>query len=355
MYFNLYSLVNASSIPLLGNTTCLRNIQGFRIFKKLMLNNCSEIVNIVKMYLNYVKSLNNAKSKLIITPAIGIAPYIASLENSQILPNSVLIFVKRLRASNPFNYKLFLDDVDVCLENLKRLKNDISYIKLKYNAIFIYDPIIFSKTLIHFIPMMISFDLNELIHNVNVIGREISIHGIKFENFTILKYDENHEVLVLNFDELRNLYSKFKENFVINDFHIFQGCHPLLCINDINFDAYRYEFDDIGSFIKHLFRIGKGRRLYIEFWSSYTVLKKYQDNTRYYYLWLPYIKESIVKQLIEFIKSTDLIYSINRINIVSPFEFFSETGAIHKPRIWLSSLVEQILYKNTNIEVKLVI
>jgi len=353
MYFNLYSLVNASSLPLLGNTPCLRNTQGFKRFKKLMLNNCSEIANIVKMYFNYVKSLNNAKSKLIITPAIGIAPYIASLENSQILPNSVFIFVKRLRASNPFNYKLFLEDIDVCLENLKRLKNDISYIKLKYNAIFVYDPRIFSKTLIHFIPMIISFDLNELIHNI--MDKEINIHGIKFENFTILKYDENHEILVLNFDELRNLYSKFKENFIIDDFHISQGCHPLLCINDIDVDAYRYEFDDVGSFIKHLFQMGRGKCLYIEFWSSYTVLKKYQGNTRYYYLWLPYIKENIAKQLIEFIKYTNLIYSIDRINIISPFEFFSETGAIHKPRIWLSSLVEQILYKNTNIEIKLVI
>ncbi|MEM2220482.1 MAG: hypothetical protein QXU34_01815 [Ignisphaera sp.] len=349
MFAGSRSLITASVLPLIQYVTSIRGIRGFR--EILSIRKCSEVRNVVKHYLNYIKFLESKRSKIIVTPTIGIAPYIATLEHFHILPSTILAFVKRAGHSNTFRFKLFLEDIEICMEDLNRMRRDALLNKLIRNIAFIYDPIAFNEVIAYSIPMIIAFDVGDLISNTFP-DVETNIFNIEFENFTALRKDNEYTIFVLsgNTKDVQNS----GEELPISEFHIYNTCSPLICLNDLEGIDIIYRFDALGVLIDELLQRGEGSHLYIEFWSSYAIYREYSSNSKYYYIWIPYANWYSVKQLIKFMVHSNLYTSLKKVSIVSPFKIFAELGNISTRRIWLSTIIEQIVHENNAIKIELV-
>ncbi len=353
MLSSLRALITASTLPLLDYVS---TIQGKDFGKLLFIKNCSEIQRVIKVYHSYIKFLEGKGNKIIVTPLISITPYVAVLNFSQILPSTIFVFAKRVGYSNPFNFKLFLEDVEICMENLKKVFKRTSLDELKHDIMFIYGPIAFNEVMMLYIPIIIVINLDRFLKIFQ--NREISVFNIEFKNFTVLRRDDEYGILVLDREtgtihNTNNSSINSDTGSFIKDYREYRVCNPLLCLSNIETINNVYRFHNLEDFISYLLEMGRGNHLYIEFWSSYAVFRE-KKSREYYYLWMPYIDRDSVKRLVKIIANSSLPISLNKISIISPLNLFSETGSISNSRVWISIIVEQILYKSSITKINLI-
>lgn len=355
---NLLTLVTASTLPLLRYVFSSPSIWDFR--RLLSIRNCSELHRLLKLHLNYTKSLESSGSEIIITPLIGIAPYIAFLEQSRVLPSTILALARRIGRSNPLNFKLFLEDVELCMDSLKRSTRDLDFNELISDIVFVYGPTTLSELMMNFIPLVIAIDLNRLASKIFQVNRT-SVFNIEFENFPVLRRGNEYGILIFDreFEDTLNFNNNTATDVdlitdSIDDYHLHRTCSPLTCITNFNSITTIYEFRRVEDLVRYLLnREGKSTHLYIEFWSSYTHLMEQEKG--YKYLWMPRIDGSSIREFLKSISvNSDLLTFLDRIILISPLKLFTELGSIANYRVWLSLLVEQILYRNSRIEVKLI-
>ncbi|MCS7111165.1 MAG: hypothetical protein N3D82_00410 [Ignisphaera sp.] len=353
MPVNLRALITASTVPLLKYSIYSRSI--WNVGKLLTIRSCSEMQKIMKLYLNYIKLFeNNSVGRVIITPPIGIAPYVATLEHSQVLPNSILAFVKRTSYSNPLNFKLFLEDIELCMEGLRRSVGNPSLNELKRDVVFIYGPMALNELEMNYIPLIILVDLDRVASRIFQTSKT-SVFNVEFEDFAILKKDNEYSILML--DRLdrgaEHTLNSNNDNTSATDpsvggYHTYRTCSPIACIKDLDIIDESYEFKCLEELAGYLLKRGKGTHMYIEFWSSYTALLE-RESKGYYYLWMPHIDGNSTKRLVKFIMNGGLPTPLNKVTLVSPLRVSAELGSISDSRVWLSIIIEQIAYSNNNI------
>jgi len=259
-------------------------------------------INRIERIVNYIiKNLSTCvqkHQKVVLVPSMYPITYLA--KNTEFLPISIFLFLKRKGPSNPYDLELFLDDVETSLKNFRNIDNIM--------IVFLYD-YWFSNILIKYLPIVLTLKID-----VDRLKEVYSIASIDID-CPWLKIDDNAFLQIGIYGTKTR--EKIEQNPMLRDiinsrgYKTIHGCDALMCLNHI--DELNKNAKDIYSFksIKALneFFLGvedtSSKILAFEIYSSliHRLLERYESIS---YLWIPHPFNSMLREVYEVLESKNI-------------------------------------------------
>ncbi|MDK6028293.1 hypothetical protein QPL79_02810 [Ignisphaera sp. 4213-co] len=294
--------------------------------------NIDDLYTLCKMIKKYVKWLSSLKAeKCLITPVIGVAPYIAKKNNMLFITREILIAFRRAYATDPYSINYLILDSGDWISKMIKIFNECFIDKRNMNVEFVvyYDPIDQWPLLLNYVPIIIVWKVDDILANTNC----NEFHLTQFTGFKMFGSKLINNDLVET-----TIISPYK----IDLDNIFEyNCTSPVCIDFSKNSDYSYKSEyeflekrvlkDIGK-MKHIDKI------FIEVWSSRIFLERDITNA---YIWFYKPSQETITHLINRIENMRTKF----LKISLPYPLFAELGVLNtdKPRLWLSHIIKSIV------------
>ena len=157
---HIHKILLVSSTIALAKNLGIDVTKIHQLVKRLKLETVDDVQRIKKIVIKYLRSLSaSIADSCIVSPAIGVAPYIHRVLSMSIVSPQILLAVKRPYPTNPYDIKYLIDDAEFWIPKLRRALSEASNgFTIKF--IVYYDPVFQWHILLDFIPIIISIDLS---------------------------------------------------------------------------------------------------------------------------------------------------------------------------------------------------
>ncbi|MEM2296999.1 MAG: hypothetical protein QXH10_06195 [Ignisphaera sp.] len=301
------------------------NIQFKQIPNIFTIETIDELKQIVYLYIKILNAyINHENLNLDLVPTFGDYYVYFDKErlNNIILPNSMLLLLKRPLSTDPLDFDLFVNDARVWYGRLYQV------IQNKLIPAFIYDPVYIPNIIIEYIPLI-------LINNINYVDAYKTTCYVDNICKAYVDYDDFYILLGLwSSDNIMNILSSTKP---LNIDNIIQISNPLFCSNHPKYKCKNLIKPSIPCISKsHVNNNSYRHNIILEFTTSYMVVNSVSktNENKYAYLWLPVPSTKILFVIYELLKDI----RINELIIVSAINNFAETGSLSPDRIWINAL-----------------
>lgn len=316
-----------------SNLALLRRAGNLRIFK---LTKRSYTVKLKQIIKGLAHLSHGSARTFLLTPALSFAPLVeATNEEVLAVATSALLLLERDGPSDPFDFELYLYDVEKWGNLITKALNERG-LRDVFSLHFLYNPYAFDCLGINHIPALLTIDANYITEKFK--GYDI----VPLQVITVvteLQYGDRPYMGILLEPPSACLEELIEEHSNMWPLSRRQVLSPLTHLNLKPVGCLSGGLEELISCMLSSCGNGRKGKALIEMWSS--VLARKAVAERACYLWLPYV---IPETLPVLKRAVEELARLAELLVIAepPLTIFAEQGATNEGRVWVSTVVEGV-------------